>query len=519
VQEVRLTDKTFRRIIPALCLWLASWIVLSWAGVQDDAFIHLRYADNLLKTGLITYNGVNPDFGTSSLLYVYLLSALRALTLSPDLPRIVSSTAHILLFASIVLLLLSAPPLQSRQARLLSFIWLILLISPTAVRWLDDGMETSLALCLVALICWLTFRQSLWPAITGIQYLAYALVGFLSVLLRIELILVCVLAFAILGWRGVFESKQAAYPYLRLKAVAKGSHLLLGGALALAIVRVKMHFLLPDTALAKSSGEAAWNGTFFVTAKILVGAISFGAGMFLFWLLTIFLLMLSRRFRSSTLFANLVFPILFALAALRGQEVQGARYFVWTFCFSILWNILELGRDPSHTETKKTAQVLIYSFLILVLFTLPYESVTLYPMLKSRSALLRQFESDHLDRFAGKRGVAVDVGLIGYFSQADICDLAGLVNGREKAQETKSQRAQSCAAAHPDFLFLDAGQTGGIRPFLPLNEWSICQHFDFRNVKTSDRHYLFVPRANALETCKQVSNSLPSNSDGLTDNN
>ena len=333
-------DKVYRWAVPVLGLWLLTWIVLSWAGVQDDAFIHLRYADNLFRTHLITYDGVHPNYGASSLLYVYLLSSLRTFTATPDLPRILSSCVHVLLVAGLVLLFVRSIPREARLARLLGLITLIIFVAPSAVRWLDDGMETGLALCLVAALCWITFRQSTRPATPGLQYFAFVILGFFTVLLRTELILLCGLSFVILAWS---RSQHGPKSNQRLSALLSSSHFLLGGVLAIAFIRLKMHFFLPDTALAKSDGGANWFVASYVTAKVLAGALSFGVGVFLLWLLTIYVVLRDRRFSTMTFFANLSFPVLFALAAMRGQQIQGARYFVWAFFFSILWNVLELG--------------------------------------------------------------------------------------------------------------------------------------------------------------------------------
>jgi hypothetical protein len=521
---VTLINRAYRLVVPILALWLVIWIFLSWAGVQDDALIHLRYAANLFRTHLVTYDGIHPNYGASSLLYIYLLASLHAFTSSPVLPRIVSSCVHLLLFAGLVLLFLRAVPRESHLARLLGLIVLILFVSPSAVRWLDDGMETGLALCFVTLICWVTFRQSTRPQVTGPQYLAFVALGFFAVLLRIELILLCGLSFILLAWQTLFAPGNAANPdqrlntsHQRISSIMNSSHLLLGGLLALTLIRLKMHFLLPDTALAKSISATSWSATLFATAKVLVGALSFGVGMLLFWLVTLYLLWRARRLSITTLFANSVFPVLLALAVLRGQQVQGARYFDWTFCFSILWNILELGRirtppaeKQSDPREKHPGFGLAYAFLAALLLTLPYESRALYPMLQSRSTLLRQFESNHFELLEGKRGVAVDVGYIGYFSEADICDLAGLVNGREKARETSSQRDAGCVAAHPDFLFFDPATINDLRPYLSYNDWQACsQDYEFKNVNSFNRHYLIVPRASAPDLCRQVSNSVP----------
>lgn len=488
-----------------------TWIVLSWAGVQDDAFIHLRYADNLFQTHLITYDGVHPNYGASSLLYVYLLSFLRTFTATPDLPRIVSSCVHVLLIAGLVFLFLRAIPREAHLARLLGLITLVIFVAPSAVRWLDDGMETGLALCFVAMLCWFTYRQSTTPATTGLQYLAFVILGFFTVLLRTELILLCGLSFAIIAWSRFFASEDKAQSNQRLHALLGSSHLLLGGVLAIAFIRLKMHVFLPDTALAKSDGTASWYIASYVTAKVLAGALSFGVGVFLLWLLTIFLLLRAGRFSITALFANLAFPVLFALAAMRGQQIQGARYFVWTFFFSILWNVLQLSCVPPGDRVQTQSTSFTYCcFLALVLLALPFESRMLYPMLRGRAHLLKQFEGNHLENLQGKRGIALDIGLIGYFSRADICDMAGLVNGRDKARQTTQQRLVSCVATHPDFIFLDLGGIGYVANYLPINDWQVCSQYDFENVYQSNRHYLIVPRTTAPEVCKSIANTVPS---------
>ena len=511
-------DRAYRLAIPILTLWLIVWIVLSWPGIMDDAFIHLRYADNLFRAHFITYDGVHPSYGASSLLYVYLLAFFRAFTSSPNLPRAVSSCAHLLLFAGLVLLFARAIPRESHLARLLGLTALILFVAPSAVRWLDDGMETGLSLCFVALLCWVTFRQSTRPTISGLQYLTFLALGFFTVLLRTELMLLCGLSFVLLASQSLFAPNNTAIPNQRLRATRNGSHLLLGGLLALTLIRIKMHFLLPDTALAKSIDHTPWSSTLVAAAKVLGGALSFGAGMLLFWLLTILLIWRARGLSVTVLLANSAFPVLLALAVLRGQQIQGARYFAWAFTFSILWNILDLGRISPSPAEKRPGSVLVYVFLAFLLLALPLESMALYPMLKSRSALLHQFEANHLDRVEGKTGIAVDVGLIGYFSRADICDLAGLVNGRERASKTTAQRRAACAANHPDFLFFDAATINDLRPFLTYSDWQACsQSYEYKNVKTLNRHYLIVPRAVASGVCREVSNSVPLEVESLPD--
>ncbi len=238
-------SRAYRWIIPVLGLWFLLWILLSWAGIQDDAFIHLRYAHNLLHTHHITYDGVHPDYGASSLLYVSLLATLRAFITSPDLPRIVSTCAHLLLAAGLVIFFFRPSPRDSSLTRLLGFILLLLLAGPSAVRWLDDGMETGLVLCVVAILCWVTFRQFIQRTITPPRYLALVVLGFVAVLLRTELILLCGLSFAILSWKALFDPEPEPQTNRRINAVISVSHLLVGGVLAIAFIRLRMHAFYP----------------------------------------------------------------------------------------------------------------------------------------------------------------------------------------------------------------------------------------------------------------------------------
>ena len=503
-----LISRLYRFSIPVFFLWLVFWAILSWPGMQDDALIHLRYADNLLRTHQITYDGVHSNYGASSLLYVGLLSVLTIFSHSPNLPRLVSSCAHILLFAGLAFLFLRFVPSRSNLARLLGLSMLLILVSPSAVRWLDDGMETGIAMSFVALICWIAFSESSRDSIPLLSYLTFTAVGFLAVLLRIELFLLCGMSFAILIATKFFASADSRNKERLPVSLFHSSHLLCGGALALIFIRVQMHFLLPDTALAKSTGIPNLHNAVSSTAIVLAGAPIFGAGLFLFWILTLVLLLRAGLFSITTLLANSIFPILFSMAVLRGQLIQGNRYFAWTFVFSILWNILALGRASSDTQQKSQIQIQTwpaYVFLVILIILLPVEVKAMYPVLRERANLENKFEGQYLEIFQGKRGIALDIGYIGYFSRADICDLGNLVNGRDKAGLNLDTRMQTCIAENPDFLFLSPGVLDEFSKYSSLDDWKICDTYDFRNVHSVDSHHLLV-RSSDLEACKKATN-------------
>ena len=122
---------------------------------------------------------------------------------------------------------------------------------------------------------------------------------------------------------------------------------------------------------------------------------------------------------------------------------------------------------------------------------------------RGRSDNLRVMEQAHLERLNGA-GVAADVGYIGYFSQAPICDTGGLVDGREFAKMTTAQRSAACVASKPAFLFLDEPQIDSLNGRDQLNsqtEWLDCGHVDFPNVRNTDPHWLMVRRSAYPQGC------------------
>lgn len=499
-------NRAYKFILPLLGLWLAAWIVFSWAAIQDDALIHLRYADNLFRTHLITYDGIHPSYGASSLLYVHVVAFLSGFISSPNLPRGVSSFMHISLFLITSVILVRFIPRESLRTRLLGLVLLFILVAPSAVRWLDDGMETGFALCFVALLCILTFQQSRRSTTTPLQYVVFAVLAFFTVLLRTELALLCGVIFAMLAWRQIFDGGKRSSQWVG--AVLRSSHVLVGCLFALLFIVVTMHSLLPDTALAKS-GTASW-AAFHNAATVIVGALTFGLGLLVLWLLTVFFLFRAGRFSMPTLFANLVFPTVVILAATRGQEIQGARYLVWTYFFSVLWNLLELGSiNHDRSNVKRQSYPLVYAFILLLLIALPFECKIMGQVLNTRAHTMKIFTGQHLDVLEGKQGIASDVGYIGYFSKANICDIAGLVDGRDFARLTASQRLADCAASHPDFVFGNLGQVKLITNAAQGYDWQVCAHYDFGNVRTPDRHYLVLPGATAAQTCQAVAGATP----------
>ncbi len=508
-----LMAKIYRGLTLVFALWLLVWLRLSWPAMQDDAFIHLRYAANLLQHHMISYNGVHSDYGTSSLLYVWLLAGLRAFFTSPVLPRAVSSVFHVLLFGGLVWgfarALRSAPRLAWGFALLL----LAVLVMPMAVRWLDDGMETSLALCLVSLTVFSISRLGHREDVAPGSVVWLFVLGFAATLTRVEYLLMVGVAsltlfFARLSLANEQGPGRGVAARLRLAAVCAGP--LLGGLLAAALIFCTMHALVPDTAIAKGNDHAPWLGTLHAVASVLASSLSLGVFLVLLWVLTaVAEIAYKGRVTLAMLAANSLFPVVVALAALRGQEVQGIRYFVWTLVFPILWNTLELRwaeLEPRRLMVRALGGATLAvagALLILV----PVESTLLYREFRVRERALAEFRGQHLERLRSMTLVAYDIGYIGYFTESPVCDMGGLVNGRVRAALPYPERVKLCVAEHPQYAFVSNSNLGFLNFMLDMKGWSVCSVYDLANLRASDLHYLVASPEATAEVCGAAGNA------------
>jgi hypothetical protein len=420
----------------------------------DDALIHLRYAAVLHDRHRISFDGIHPSYGTSSLLYVGVLALLRAFTHSPLLPKSVSILAYAGLLALVVRI-----ARMNRFAIALFFV----LVSPFAVRWLTDGMETGLACLLAACFSLLLFRKAS-PA-------ALASVALLLSLLRVDLTLLVAFGVVLL---------VAQREWLRAGALC------LGSGLSLLFIRVTMGHLLPDTALAKEG--LRFFDVLATTAHEIAATGSCGLGLLLLWAVSaVFAWRIDPR---STLIANLPFPVLVFLAAIKGQQMHGIRYVIWALLFSIVWNLL------LSASVSRPRPVFLAAFACVLAVCWTVELPIVLRIDRGRAGTLNAMQQAHLDRLHGE-GVAADVGYIGYFSGAPICDMNGLINGRTAALMTYDRRSQACMAAKPAFLFLSANQIGYLDSNYNIDsqaDWFNCGSVDFTNVGSTDRHWLLVRR-------------------------
>jgi hypothetical protein len=200
----------------------------------DDAFIHLRIAENLIDNGFYSFNGLSEDFSTSSPLYTGLLAALSSVHRTPYLPKIVNLVVYF-----IVLSVLIRAVTRSRENKQLALLFtsLILLSSPFGIRWLTDGMETGLVVLFAILLSMSMNRltQEILPRKQTLFFIS--LISGMSVLLRVEFgYILAVIVFS-LATQCFYATKSDTLSSFKCTA-RKSLPILVGGAFGAVILNL-----------------------------------------------------------------------------------------------------------------------------------------------------------------------------------------------------------------------------------------------------------------------------------------
>lgn len=276
--------------------------------ITDDTFIHLRYAENLLRYGEFSFNPGEQTYGATSPLWVFGLALLLKLGLSPF------AAATVLGALSGLLVLVLAEKILTRLT--FSEFWKAVLLVVVAadawfLRWAWSGMETPLATALLLVLLWplvsgrdlgwgLT-REPLWH-----RYLAWGLAAGLAGLVRPEFLLIGPLALPLLLWFEYFRAgasggaaaRHRARPYLPIVAAAGGWLLVVGPWLAYAWTTFGR--ILPETASAKSAAASPSLGQVLSYLVQAIKVLAATQGLLWVGLLVLIGLVWYRNSRSST---------------------------------------------------------------------------------------------------------------------------------------------------------------------------------------------------------------------------
>jgi len=471
-------------------IWEARYLYL------DDAFIHLRIAKNLLDHGFYSFNGDFPTYCTSSPLFTALLALCSQFVSTPNLPKIVGVLIYSVLFAVIASRVLTATTPYARWS------WIAFLAavgSPLAMRWLADGMETGLSGIVALLLADAAFEiYSESKPISAATVIGFTTLGLLASTLRIEFSL-------LIGLIGIATLTRFQRRGIDPRAIALAA----GSVAGFSVIFGIFGRILPDTAIAKSHAltNMPWTVAAFTTlmniGKAHAAASSLGTIVVLGVIGSFLSAMRTACDRYFMAVINAGFAVVLFLVVWRQQAIQGYRYFVFIEFFLFAFNIAILNASRNIHEKAAIAvrprgglNSSVVAILLGVAFV-GWQAFDLYKLRTisaGRAISFQKFENASLSDLRGTYGIAWDVGMIGYFSQARILDGNGLVDGIDVARMTRPDRLRSFVTEHPvRFVFVDAPQLAGLKGFIDVSHWAVRETFDFPNFAGDpDRHFLMV---------------------------
>ena len=466
-------------LVTSLIVWIGVWMWLGRYHMLDDAFIHLRYADHLRTTGTLAYNIGEPSYGASSVLYVMLLAALRTFTTSPLLPKVVSTVGY----ASVFLLIAWQWLRAHGRARVIWILTMLSLCSPVAVRWLADGMETSLTLLVALVFVVMAHRLSHSSAPRGI--VTSAIVAASAGLLRVEM---SALVFGMSAATVVMATREGASWRSALTRVMPA---IAGASLVLVGLQLALGHIVPDTAIAKSTMPflLGFGDALFRTVE---ASGSFGVGLCATWLTSLGLVLWDRRAARESWLAliipNILFPSILFTAWENGQLLQGFRYFAWPLIAALAWNALTL-RPPAPSERIATRPFVLAAAMLFVTAWV-VEVPRIARVFSVRSATYLAMANARWDGFESARAISGEIGFLGYFSRAYVCDLASLVNGRVAAGERAGSHIQDCVAMGPSIALVTTAEQDGLG--IDFSRWTRCGSLASQNMGGVVEHDLLV---------------------------
>ena len=423
----------------------------------DDALIHVRNAESALQAGLPT------SFADSSPLFLLLTAAGLAMGGSFTVTKLLSLVA----FVGLVALLVAAawrerhPVAQAIVAALL-----VLVLSPFGVKWLTDGMETSLAVLLALLLAQTLDGARVRPVSAGV-------IALLCVLLRPEF--VALVAVAVVGHL-VRSNRRLAM------ATA------LGGLAALAVLYGVFGHLWSDAAVAKERYGYSLAEFLELLADVAAGAGLLGVGLALAWLGLVAITIRSWRDDPALLLGELsLLPVLVAIAV-RGEAVEGIRPLLPFLAFSLACGVALVRRcvpaRPVH------ARVLVPLAAVAVgVWTV--DAFAFHRIVTVQARSMEAMRTRDWSALQGHTGVAWDVGYLAYFSKTPVCDAQGLIDGRAFAHLSLPERLRQCATV-ADFAFVDPARFRILATALDMSGWRVCGRFDFAHRRGPVNVYLIV---------------------------
>ena len=390
--------------------------------------------------------------------------------------------------------------------------------SPMGVRWLTDGMETSLVALMSVALPLIVYRAGASPS-TSLRYAGLLVLGAALFLLRIEMLLL--IAAASIGlWLRRLENRNATQPLgvrvRQLLAIAlRNSGLLVGATACAVLVYIALGQLLPDAAVAKSVAGGDGIDALRRIGSSTASSLTLGVGLSAVWAASavsaVYAAWPRRIALLSVVLLNAVIVVVAVGVAVRGQEVAGFRNMIWVLLFMVGWNIasapatilLPEGFRGLLSWRATVGRLVLLGAIVLLAAAWVVEAYVVERIVSDRAQAYTDMRTQGLDRLSGLPGVAFDIGFVSYFTEGAICDLSGLVNGPEMASLSEDGRAARCAERVPVFAFVTPSQATFLHEYVDMSRWTVCYRYLFTNLRIPEPHYLLVEPSLAERMCPQ----------------
>lgn len=396
--------------------------VLHFRYTPDDTFIYLRFAKNIIHGDGFAFNPGEPTYGVTSPLWTLLVTAGGLVKLDLYLVAKVLD----LICASLALVVFYLLAFEVIRDRLIAFLATFTFSANVwFMRWAASGMETSLAVLLVVVTVFYCLRN---------EYLIAAASCSLLTLVRPEGAMLFLLI--------VVDVFLNSIDKRRAGRIAIAAVLIYSVFVVPWLLFAQMEFgtIVPNTALAKSSFNIDAEGIFSVAVAI-GKTIGTSSVLEVVLLLAVFVVMLRRKEFGELRehFVPLVWIVLL-IAIYVGTEVNlVSRYLLLVFPFIIMYGFF--GLKKLLEITPRAARFGLSVALGVCAVILIQNQYVYQTHVKQHIAQFADGVEECLTPIAvwlrdntSDQAVVVapDVGVIGYWSDRKVCDLAGLVTPEMK---------------------------------------------------------------------------------------
>ena len=178
-----------------------------------------------------------------------------------------------------------------------------------------------------------------------------------------------------------------------------------GGLTGMATLYAIFGQVIPNTALAEPTVPTSFFSALYQVGRSTASSLTFGLLIVALWLGSFFAVWrrAGRRARVSLVLANLLFPTLVEMIALRGQILHGVRHVLWAYLFLIAWNLgllamVPMVKEPTPSPARWRAGLVAAACLLAAAWA--WEGSRVARLLDGRNQLFLAMRGQSLERCA-----------------------------------------------------------------------------------------------------------------------